>query len=63
MEIKIRKLKRAWAYCEVNHKHGKTPYEFGVKIGDSKFKAWLCADCFELYHQKFHEVLKHHGLF
>lgn len=47
MEVKIRKLKRAWAYCNQDNSHGQTQYELIIKSDNNIYplKTWLCPNC------------------
>ncbi len=55
MKVEIRKIKRAWAYCDTDPKHGKTPYELIVKSDNSiqPFRDWLCQECLVDFRQQF----------
>ena len=47
MEIKIRRIKRAWAFCETDVAHGKTQFELSIdtRIAPVPIKFWLCPNC------------------
>jgi hypothetical protein len=61
--VKIRTLKRPWAYCQNDSEHGKNTRELIITIGDYKRNWWLCDDCLnELQLEmecKVAEVLEH----
>jgi len=43
--IKIRTLKRPWAYCATDNSHGKAKHELIIEIGYWKQRWWLCDNC------------------
>ncbi len=47
MKIKIRKIKRAWAYCNNDTTHGKTQFELTITDNENynRFTIWLCQNC------------------
>jgi hypothetical protein len=46
MKLTIRKIKRAWAYCDTNEEHGKTQFELTIQPNHAQtIKVWLCQNC------------------
>ena len=46
MKVCIRRIKRAWAYCDTDATHGMTPFELTLETNDSAvLKVWLCQRC------------------
>lgn len=49
MIVRLKKVRKVWAYCQNNREHGNTPYElsmnFGLFVINGRVRVWLCEDC------------------
>ena len=58
MTITLKKLKRAWAFCQEDNSHGKTPFQLSISfVLSDGLKVWLCQDCLVDFRTQFDDAV------